>query len=280
MPASSPTGSEWQPEQRPATDHPAGQLVPPDDPLVPASFSNWFEKVARVIRRSFVPLLVIQIGVAVVDVIFWVVLSQLALGVAASGGSSAGAAFGLFLLSLLGTVVVGVFAQGASIFVAIRDAAGEPTSVGSGLGFAASRALPLLGWGVVAGIMMVVGFLLFIVPGIYLAIVFGATLTGVVAVERKNIGRCFQLVHRRFWPTAGRLLLAFLIAFIYSLVINRIIAAAVISSDAVTATALIYLLYIPIGIAAVAVTVVTYAELRFHENRDTLTSTLAAELRR
>ncbi|MGH3976236.1 MAG: hypothetical protein ACRDS9_23365, partial [Pseudonocardiaceae bacterium] len=205
---------------------------------MPASLSDWFKKVASAIRRSFVPLLAIQIGVAVVNVAFWIILSQLALGVAASGGATAG----LFLLSLLGTVIlliVSVFAQGASIFVAIRDAAGEPTSVGSGLGFAASRALPLHGWGFVAGIMMVIGFLLFIIPGIYLAIVFGATLIGVVAVERKNIGRCFQLVHRRFWPTAGRLLLAFLIGFIYSLVIN-IIVAVVIGLDTVAATALMY----------------------------------------
>lgn len=253
--------------------------MPPSDPLVPANLGGWFERVIGVIRRSFVPLLVIQVAVAVVDLIFWVTAIQLTSGVAASGVSSPGAALGLILLGLVVLLVVNVSAQGASIFVAIRNAAGEPTSVGTTLGFAASRALPLLGWGLVAAIMTGVGFLLLIAPGIYLAIVFGATLTGVVAVERKNIDRCFQLVHRRFWPTAGRLLLAFLIAFIYSLVINSIVAI-VTSPDTVAAIAVLYILTIPVGIATVAVTVVTYAELRFHESPDTLTPTLAAELRR
>jgi hypothetical protein len=255
-----------------------GPLAPPSDPLVPANFGGWFDRVVGVIRRSGVLLLLIQVGVAVVNAIFGIILVQLTVGVVASSGSSAGV-LGLGLLSVVVAMVVNVFAQGASIFVAIRDAAGETTSLPTALGFAAGRALPLLGWGLVAGIMMVVGFVLFVVPGVYLAIVFTATLTGVVAVERMNIGRCFQLVNRRFWPTAGRLLLAFLMGIIYSAVVNGIVYV-VTGPNLVAATALRSILTIPLGLAFVAVAVVTYAELRFHESPTVLTPTLAAELRR
>src|SRR5215467_4684064 len=40
---------------------------PADDPLVPADFDGWVKRVIGVIRRSLVPLLVIQAGVAVVS---------------------------------------------------------------------------------------------------------------------------------------------------------------------------------------------------------------------
>ena len=49
--------------------------------------------------------------------------------------------------------------------------------------------------------MVVVGLILLIIPGVWLAVVFTATLTGVIMYERGAIDRCFSLFNRRFWPT-------------------------------------------------------------------------------
>jgi hypothetical protein len=258
--------------------YPVRPIAPSSDPLVPANFGAWFEKVAEVTRRSFAPLLAIQVGAAIINTIFGISVFR-PFGALDSGGSSPESVLGLGLISVVVVLIVSVLTQGASIFVVIRDASGEPASMGAVLAFAVGRALPLLGWEIVAGILMLVGFVLFIIPGIYLVIVFAATLTGVVVVESKNIGRCFALVRRRFWPTAGRLLLAFLIAIIYSVVISVIVSAAA-SPDSIVGTVLYAILILPLEIALVAVSVVTYAELRFHENPEVLTPVLAAELRR
>lgn len=87
------------------------------------------------------------------------------------------------------------------------------------------------------------------------------------------------MVSRRFWPTAGRLLFAFLMGIIYSAVVNGIVYV-VTGPNLVAATVLRAILTIPRGLAFVAVAVVTSAELRFHESPTVLTPTLAAELRR
>ena len=125
---------------------------------------------------------------------------------------------------------------------------------------------------------MIVGFVLLLIPAIYLAIVFTASLTGVVAVERKQIDRAFKLVNRRFWPTAGRMIIAFFMLVIYLGIILAIEHAA--GSSSITTAILQLIASILPEVFFVAVSVVTYAELRFHESPTVLTPTLAAEIRR
>lgn len=255
---------------------PIPPALPPNDPLVPANIGGWFNRIVGVIRRSLATLLVIQFGATLVGAALGITALQLTIRWTVSG-SSAGPAVGLFLSTLL-LMVAGVFAQGVSVYVAIRDAAGEPISVGSTLRFAADRVLPLLGWGIVAGVMTVIGFVVFILPGVYLAIVFSATLEGVVIVERRSIGRCFKLVKARFWPTAARMLLALLLGILYTAGVRGVISAAA-SQNSVTSILLQAILDIPLGLAAVGLAVVTYAELRFRESANVRTPTLAGELR-
>ena len=262
-----------------ATSSPIGQ---PADPLTPTNFSGWFERIIGVVRRSFAKLVIIQIGVAVVSTIVPARITAIGLslvgGEYSSSGFRVGLTLGLTLLIFLIQLPITLCAQIASFFIAILDAAGEPARVGTALRLAARPTLPLLGWSLVAGIMMMVGLLLFLIPGIYLAIVFYASLIGVVAIEHKGIGRTFGLVNQRFWPTAGRILFAFLIFFIYSVVAIGITYA--LGPDSIAASVLSWISSILLGLGAVAVSVVTYTELRFHENPSTLTPTLAAEIRR
>jgi hypothetical protein len=286
----------------------AGQLV--QDPLVPADIGGWFARVFGVIRRSFARLLLLQ-GVAAVAnaaLVFVLVQSMMsavatsaaelgALGQAPDADAISGMMTSLWLsmitpytvIASLALVVLNLFVQGASWHVAVWEAAGQPASLGAALRFAAARALPLFGWGVLAYLLVAAGFVLLFIPGIYLMIVFGASLLGVVLVERRGIGRCFALVNPRFWPTTGRLLLTMVIFAAYAIIVSMIVTPLTIGIGVpgdnlylgpMLGLAANLVLSLPLGIAAIAVLVVTYAELRAHEQPGVSTETLVRELNR
>jgi hypothetical protein len=196
------------------------------------------------------------------------------------GGEFSSTIEGTAVLGAVILAVVGAYALAASVFIAVTQANGEPANLGSALSFAARRVLPLIGWGIVAVLLFCLGMVLLILPGLYLAVVFAASLTGVVVIERRGIGRCFKLVNNRFGPTLGRMLLAFLAALVV-IGIPSFFAASL-GPDSLIGAIVQALLGIVSGIVAVGVYVVTYAELRFHDREapGALTSALAAELRR
>lgn len=287
-----PPGQEpWNPERTaPPAQH---QSLPANDPLVPADFGGWCERVLGVSRRSFSQLAVLQAIVAAVSIVFGMVTalltpdlgalrSQLESGVPltpeqVSATGSLGTITAISLLGSLVALVLNAYIYSASVVVAIRDAAGQPTTAGEGLRLGAPRALPLLGWMLLAGIMATIGFVLLILPGVYLMIVFIA-LAGVVVVERGSIGRCFALVNPRFLPTAGRILIAALAFIVYFAIVFAVTGGYGPSGSLIGAIARPILL-IPVGVVGTAVAVVTYAELRFRE-RGANTGTLLAELSR
>lgn len=274
---------------------PAQQQSPPaNDPLVPANFGGWFERVLGVVRRSFAQLAVLQAIVAAVSVVVGVVTALMTPDFAAlrsrlesgapltqdqiSGVGAANATIGVIsIIGFLVMLVLSAYVSSASVFVAIRDAAGQSTTAVEGLRLGAGRALPLLGWQLLAGILAVLGFVLFILPGVYLLIVFTA-LAGVVVVERAGIGRCFTLVNPRFLPTAGRILLTALAGIVYFAIVFAV-TGGYSPSGSVIGAIVRPILLIPLGVVGAAVAVVTYAELRFHE-RGVDTGTLVAELSR
>jgi hypothetical protein len=276
---------------------PGGASAPLSDPLVPPDLRGWLDRVVGVVRRSLVPLLMIQIAVALVTgVVSYLVLRTVApvpagplaiepipaprgpsdpASVAQLSGLDGFTAF----VGLVVMIAVAVLAQGTAMYVSVRDAAGQRVDSAEALRFALQRAPALLGWGLVAGALTMLGLLMLIVPGVYFAVVFGATLTGVVTVERAGIQRCFALVNRRLGPTFARMGLALLVAVAYSLVSDFVVHA--LSTTGSFQEALLQaVMSVPLGVAAVGVLVVTYAELRFHETGSVLTDTLAAELNR
>ncbi|HEY0577305.1 MAG TPA: hypothetical protein VGD73_24635 [Pseudonocardia sp.] len=286
----------------------AGQLV--QDPLVPADIGGWFARVFGVIRRSFARLLLLQSVAAVANAALVFVLVQSMMSAVATSAAELGAlsqapdadaVSGMMtslwlsvitpytVIATLALVVLNLFVQGASWHVAVWEAAGQPASLGAALRFAAARALPLFGWGVLAYLLVAAGFVLLFIPGIYLMIVFGASLLGVVLVERRGIGRCFALVNPRFWPTTGRLLLTMVIFAAYAIIVSMIVTPLTIGIGVpgdnlflgpMLGLAANLVLSLPLGIAAIAVLVVTYAELRAHEQPGVSTETLAHELNR
>jgi hypothetical protein len=273
-----------------------GGMVPPNDPLIPANFSGWFQRIVEVIRRSFQQLAMLQLITALVSAVVGGVLAGFSPDMAAYTAqlesasatgvppdtSALGATIGTVVaLSLVGgliSLVTNAFVQGGSIYVAIRDAAGQPATASDGLRFSVGRALPLIGWGLLGGLIVGVGVVLLVIPGLYLAVVIFSSLYGVVVVERGGLGRCFALIKGRFWATTGRLVVAFLLGAVYYGVVHEVAAAIGGGPTGVFALILQAILMIPLGVATIAVVTVTYAELRFHENPVVSTPALAAEM--
>ncbi|WP_214365926.1 hypothetical protein [Pseudonocardia sp. H11422] len=252
-------------------EHPASA-----DPLVPLNLDQWFGKVFGVVRRSWRSLTLIQLAATLPGLLLgglaqWIVLAGAAptpdpvATAAAAGGVVA--------------IVFAIFAQGASVFVAIREAVGRPVQAGDALRFAAGRALPLLGWGLLSGVLIFVGLLLLILPGIYVATVVVAALVGVVVVERGGIDRAFTLVNRRLLPTFGRMVIFFVAGLVYSTVVGVVVELGT-EPGSLSELLLGGVLALPLSLASVGVAVVTYAELRFHENTAVSSGWLAAELER
>ncbi|WP_037044355.1 hypothetical protein [Pseudonocardia halophobica] len=252
--------------------YPGGAAAPLADPLVAADFSDWWTKVLAVLKRSWQPLLLIQIATALPALIIGALIAV----IVAAGGGWVGVAIGGGL-SLIIVVAVSLLAQGASVYVVTRQAAEQPVGAGEALSFAARRALPLLGWGILAGILVFIGFLLLVIPGIYLSVVFVASLTGVIMYERAGIGRTFELVNREFWGTFGRLVTFAIAAAVYSGIISAIVSTFT-DPNSLSRSIIVNILTLPVTLAAAGVAVVTYASLRNKENPQVGTPTLVQEL--
>lgn len=112
-------------------------------------------------------------------------LGASSLGDSAGGGLLAAGVFGFFVIGLgAGLVMLAViypFVAGINM-VGIRQAAGQPVRFGEVFSHF-GRTLPLLLAAILMGILVNVGFLLFVVPGIYLAVAFLLTIP--LIVERK-----------------------------------------------------------------------------------------------
>jgi hypothetical protein len=91
------------------------------------------------------------------------------------------------LIAIILAVVLGQVVAGATILVIARQYVGEAVSVGSAIGYAFSRFGALLGTSIMAGLIIALGLLLFIVPGILFAMSY-AVISQVVMLEGQSGG--------------------------------------------------------------------------------------------
>jgi hypothetical protein len=124
----------------------------------------------------------------------------------------------LFPLSILVSVVAGTLYQGMVVNL-VRDVQDgrRDSSVGELMRSALPVLAPLLGAGILAGIGIAIGFLLLIVPGLFLATIWVAIAPAIV-VERRGVfeafGRSRELVRGNGWPVFWTLVVAFLITVV------------------------------------------------------------------
>lgn len=254
----------------PRPQRPAG--APEGDPLVPRDFGSWAGRISDTFGRSWWPLFALSLVSAAPLALSGHYTGKLADRIDDASGSDGqftaselrsidldGLA-GPLLLSALLTLVVAILVQTTSVWFVVRQAAGEALDLNGALRFGLRRGLPFIGWGLVAGVLLVVGFTLFLIPGLYLLVIFLPTLTGVVLIERKGIGRCFSLVQGRFMATLGRTLLFGLIVLLYMQAVASL--SQTIFDGSTIGYVVEAVVQAPAMVMTAAFSVISYAELR------------------
>lgn len=86
---------------------------------------------------------------------------------------------------LLLTMMLYPLAAGSVVFAVFNDMRGKSVGVGESLGAGFSRLLPVIGVGLVTGILVVIGLVLFVIPGL---VVMGIYYVAVPAAVIENLG--------------------------------------------------------------------------------------------
>jgi hypothetical protein len=180
--------------------------------LVSRSFSVWW---SNILKFAALTLLVIVPAVGLVAGVTYASVAAARGG----GGFPAAGLFGpqlviivIFPVTLLAMVVQ----MGALTYGAVQHLAGRPVRFGPMLAAGLRRALPLIGVGIVAGAMVMTGFLLLVVPGIIVGCAVGVAIPAVVV---EKIGP-IAAIKRSFGLTRGHRLTFFAASFVLGMVVS------------------------------------------------------------
>lgn len=136
-----------------------------------------------------------------------------------------GALVPLVLSVLVVTVVFFPIAQGTAIKLASERIDKGQADLGASVRFAASRLLWIWALGIVVGIIVVLGFIALVIPGIILAIMFALAFP-ILIIENKGVtdsmGRSRELVAQRWLKTFATFLVFAMIFGIASAVVSAI----------------------------------------------------------
>jgi hypothetical protein len=119
-------------------------------------------------------------------------------------------------------------ALGACLAVFAGARAGDDVSARSALAQTLARSGAIVGLALVFAGVVIVGLLLWIIPGVWIATLWALALPALV-LERTSVGaaitRSRELVRGRFWPILGVLALAFFGALLVSLILGGMAGA-------------------------------------------------------
>jgi hypothetical protein len=255
----------------------------PDGPAAAAGFISWLGRVGAILRRSWRPLAVLQLGLLIaLNAVLVVVARLTGVGFTPATGldlllADPGALVLLAVLQIAVSLLLLVLVAGACTYVVVAGAAGRPVRIDDALGFSMHRVLPATGWAALVVASIVVGLVLLVLPGLCLAVVF-SPLVGVLFVERATPARCIALVRRRFLPTAGRLLCCGVPVLLSITVSLAILTALDLGSASPVAIVLEVLLGLPAALVQTAGLLAIYIELREREHPGASVDALAAEM--
>lgn len=201
-----------------------------------------------------------QAGI-LLPVAFWLFLI-----VAIVNGLTAGN-LSLFWLGLVVSLAVGTLYQGMVVNLVSDVQDGHRDSSAGDLMRSALPFLgPLLGAGILEGFGVGLGFVLLIVPGLYLATIW-AVIAPAIVVERRGVfdafGRSRQLVKGNGWQVFGTIVVAYLIAIVATILFTAI-AGAIANGPLlrIVFSALASTLAAPIGALVAAILYFRLRELR------------------
>jgi hypothetical protein len=175
-----------------------------------------FSRAGAVLSRNFLTFFVVTL-VAGLPRILWI--GDAARGVAAG-------AIGKMLLGIFLSIVLGTLAQAIVLYGAFQDMRGRPVSLGDCLRIGLGRFFPIIGLAICVSIGLMVGFLLLVVPGVILALMWFVA-TPACVVEQlgplASMGRSSELTKGHRWKILGMVLLLVIGAGIVSGVIGALL---------------------------------------------------------
>ncbi len=118
----------------------------------------------------------------------------------------------LFLTFVLPLIIYG-FSTALIVCAAYDAKLGRPARLGGYFAIALKRALPILLISILFGIIVGIGFMLFIIPGLYLAAMFSVAVVVTILEPGWSgaLGRSKQLTKEYRWPIVGVLLLLYIV---------------------------------------------------------------------
>jgi hypothetical protein len=145
----------------------------------------------------------------------------------------------------------------AACFKAISAAyLGERAGIGDSLRYGASRFLPLIVCYIVCSILLILGFIALIIPGIFLLVKLSMAFPALVCEKAgpiKSISRSWELTKGNWWRVFGTLIVVFILLFVISLALGGVLGAVLLSSDSISEVAFAVLTTL-IGLLIAAIT--------------------------
>lgn len=180
-----------------------------------------------------------------------------ALLVEAISSDNDGAAVLLALLGLATAVIGATWLQGAFVY-AVQDARDGTfdASIGQIFSRVAPSILPLLGAGLLAGLGIALGFLLLIIPGLFLITIW-AVVAPVIVVEKPGVfaafGRSRELVRGHGWTVFGIVIITALLSGIASALLQAAFSALPEFLEILIGSTIAQAVVTPFGAIAIAV---------------------------
>jgi len=156
----------------------------PDDPLInpaAAGLGGWSRRVRVVIAANWRPLAAIAAVCYALPVTLAAVIP---------------ARFGPLLLSLLVSVTLQAVGWGASVWAITQWATGVPPSLGGALAYGFRRGPLLVGLNLLASLLVGVGTVALVIPGLYLWFATSLVMPAAVFRQEQPVGASFGLFHR------------------------------------------------------------------------------------
>ncbi len=192
--------------------------------------SRTFEIVKNHASALFAVTLLVLVPVELVALMI-----DLGTGAPADPGATgmSGSVFAGQMVAIALAMVGGTLTTGATYRIVAGAEAGEDITWQESLRFALQRFGPLLLLSLAVGVLVAIGTVLLIVPGVWLAVALCVAAPALL-VEKLGVGdaisRSRELVQGRWWATFGRLLVAGLLIVLAVVVISVILGGALFAS--------------------------------------------------
>ena len=174
-----------------------------------------------------------------------------------------------FVLSIIGQLVTYGVTTALLVQMAYDAKLERRVTLGKYVGPALGAALPIAILGIVSGILIAIGFILLIVPGLWMYAVF-SVMPAAVVIEKVGfggLGRSAALTKEYRWPILGAIILIGIINFVISFVATFVVGLIVASVGVGSGGLIIAILFmsaisaVGFGLSSIAVALI-YARLR------------------